>query len=634
MKSEIKITTLLVTFALFVACTDEVLLSDDIGMDDGTYETYLSLIVRCPKATVDGVQTRSNPTGGENGDGHEPGQEYETRIDDLMLLFYQGERGVNSPASTPIDKIIYLAPDDMQGDNPSKPVKVGLPSGWYDLLVIANTGNIRPQLQGKTLGDIRDYLQKQAWTEKDGKYSRFVMSSNGHEDEQVYICGDNTVDNPACATVEVERHAVRIDYQTLYDAYDVIDKTSGKARVEITGALLINNLDAGSYMLKRVLVADPATGEYGDASTTEYLGLELPEFGDYQTNYVIDPWSYIKTIANINKKTFNPDAPGTGSAPLRDLYKNYLTAYGTSTSNWKFPAGLGERVGDWYRIGYTLENTVSKVNQSRYINTGVVFKARYVPEKWFTYDADRKITVETTLPKSDDATTFFAFGGKLYESIEAAMSDYVPDGIDLFTYSFAGKTWKEVQTLIGKIKDGDPAGYKYFLGVQLGGKELSDRLKAAEEKALTWKDFMQSTYGYTAVGGKIIVGQGGKDTRRLLARYGLHTYVDGVCYYPYWIRHSNNNASTKGIMEYAIVRNNIYKLRISDIYSLGDDIPYEPPFDPGETPDDPKDPDEPDKPTDSVDPPNDPDPEPEGPKIQVKVTVVQWTKHDPINIDM
>lgn len=93
MKSEIKITTLLVTFALFVACTDEVLLSDDIGMDDGTYETYLSLIVRCPKATVDGVQTRSNPTGGENSDGHEPGQEYETRIDDLMLLFYQGERG-------------------------------------------------------------------------------------------------------------------------------------------------------------------------------------------------------------------------------------------------------------------------------------------------------------------------------------------------------------------------------------------------------------------------------------------------------------------------------------------------------------------------------------------------------------
>ncbi|MCD8268087.1 MAG: hypothetical protein LUD46_06225 [Parabacteroides sp.] len=367
------------------------------------------------------------------------------------------------------------------------------------------------------------------------------MSSNGHTADRVTLCGENTLGNPACVTVEVERHAARIDYQTVGDYYDVTDRTFGKARVEITGAMLINNLNAGSYMLKRVLAADPSTGEYGNASTIEYLGLELPEFGDHQINYVIDPWSYLKTTGNVNKKVFNPDVPGSGSRPLRDLYENYLTAYGTSTANWKFPAGLGERIGDWYRVGYTLENTVSKVNQSKYMNTGVVFKARYVPEKWHAYDFDSGKTVETN-QATGKPFTFFLLGGKLYSSVEAVMFDYVPDGTDLFNYSFAGKTWADVQTLAGRIKDNDPAGYKHFLQTQSGGKTLSATLTTSEAKRLDWKEYMQSTFGYTNENGRITVNRNGKDTRRLLARYYLHTYVDGVCYYPYWIRHSNNNA--------------------------------------------------------------------------------------------
>ena len=77
-------------------------------------------------------------------------------------------------------------------------------------------------------------------------------------------------------------------------------------------------------------------------------------------------------------------------------------------------------------------------------------------------------------------------------------------------------------------------------------------------------------------------------------------------------------------MEYAIVRNYVYKLRIRDFYGLGDDIPYEPPFDPEpkdpinpDNPDDPKDPEDPDNP----DEPNKPD-EPE--KIEIEVIVKPW----------
>ena len=625
MNQKHKIPSLLAAFLLLAGCSEEIRTGTDDDGSERDYETYMQLTVRCPEVGQSGLPTRSNPTGGENGDGHEPGQDYETRIDDLLLLFYQGDNKANSPASTPIDKIMYFSRDNFnEEDNRLNPVKVGLPGGEYDLLVITNTGDLRPQLQGKTLGGIRDYLQKQAWTEKEGKYSRFVMSSNGHTDDRVTLCGENTIDNPACATVEVERHAARIDYCTVYDVYDVTDETFGKAQVSITGAILVNNLNAGSYMLKRVQDADAVTGEYGDVSTTEYLGLELPEFGDHQINYVIDPWSYIKTAANVNKNVFNPDAPGTGSQPLRELYENYLTAYGTSAANWKFPAGLGERVGDWYRIGYTLENAVSKAGQSRFINTGVVFKAHYIPAQWLAYDPVSKKIVEETVSSEDEPFTFFTFGGKLYGTPEAAMLAYVPSGTDLFGYSFAGKTWADVQTLTGKIKDGDPVGYKKHLLRSLGGKTLTAMLTNTEAAALGWSSYMKTVFGYSLENGRPVIDQNGKDTRRLFAYYGLHTYADGVCYYPWWIRHSNNNASTKGIMEYAIVRNNIYKLRISDIYGLGHDIPYEPPFDPEEPVDPPVDPEEPVDPPVDPDPDPTPDPDPENSKLEIKVSIVDW----------
>lgn len=42
------------------------------------------------------------------------------------------------------------------------------------------------------------------------------------------------------------------------------------------------------------------------------------------------------------------------------------------------------------------------------------------------------------------------------------------------------------------------------------------------------------------------------------------------CYYYYWNRHNDNdNATTMGAMEFAVVRNNVYKLAVTDISQLG-----------------------------------------------------------------
>lgn len=502
-----QISASLCALALLAACTDEVQLDNGGGTDEGAYETYLRLTVRCPETPAGGVQTRSNPTGGENGDGHEPGQDYETRIDDLMLLFYQGDQGVNSSASTPIDKIMYLDRNAMQGDNRTEPVKVGLPGGWYDLLVITNTGNIRPQLQGKTLGDVRDYLQKQAWTESDGRYSRFVMSSNGHEDEQVYICGDNTADNPASATVEVERHAARIDYRARHKVYDVTDKTYGRAVASITGGMVLNKMHEASYLVKRTAMPD---GERLTASSPlTYLGDELPVEGGVQRNYVRDPWSLQKTAKPVDTS-------------LSRLYANYYTSFDKKQSVWEPLIQSGMPLdNDWLRLDYTLENTMSREAQLDAYRTMVVFQVRYTPE------------------------------------------GYEP-----------GKTFYRVKDKIFPTR--------------------AEAAKAAE-------------------------GTGAL----------VREYHNGLCYYVWRVRHSNDDRPGElGIMEYAIVRNNIYRLLISSIYGLGDEVPFPDPD--GKDPDKPDEPTDPDKPTDPDDPdkPTDPDnPEPpviEDPKLRIEVTVKPW----------
>jgi hypothetical protein len=57
-------------------------------------------------------------------------------------------------------------------------------------------------------------------------------------------------------------------------------------------------------------------------------------------------------------------------------------------------------------------------------------------------------------------------------------------------------------------------------------------------------------------------------------RFGAKCFVDGICYYNYYIRHFNNIDPQKmGIMEYAIVRNNDYQVTVTGIVSLGDDVP-------------------------------------------------------------
>lgn len=107
------------------------------------------------------------------------------------------------------------------------------------------------------------------------------------------------------------------------------------------------------------------------------------------------------------------------------------------------------------------------------------------------------------------------------------------------------------------------------------------RLTADEAVSLGWKAYMRAVCGYEntpEAGGadRVAINLGGVNTRAVLRTGGVRTYDRGQCYYTYWLRHAADGDATKASpMEYAVVRNNVYKVDVTSVYSLGGDVPGE-----------------------------------------------------------
>lgn len=56
---------------------------------------------------------------------------------------------------------------------------------------------------------------------------------------------------------------------------------------------------------------------------------------------------------------------------------------------------------------------------------------------------------------------------------------------------------------------------------------------------------------------------------------GITKYANGVCYYPYWIRHIPSTDNL-GVMEFGVVRNNAYQMTIQTVKGIGTPTPEEP----------------------------------------------------------
>ncbi len=500
--------------------------------------SYVSLSFASPQGTL----TRSNPTGGENGDGLEEGQDYENAITSAVVFFYQGDNGVNSAGNTPIDAAVLFNNlgngTDGRGDNDgidhtytTSPQQVDLENGTYNVIVVANPDTDWWTGESLKLDDVRNHIQTTAWTASGSDYPNFVMTSAA---DATLTLNSNPESNPAKATVNVERMAARLDYKA-EASYPCTDPAYPGATVKITGAALVNNLTEGSYLLKRV--ADDVND-----TNLSYLGDETADENGVATNYVLDPWTTNKS---------------------KDLYGTWFMSGSSDPNWWATYVQPGTPVSDgWLRIGYTLENTTAADAAGSRYSTGVVFKAEFHPQGVANYQ---------------DGATFFAFGAHIFASMEDLMT-YVYGAYfkEFDTKIDACTDWAALKTFAASLLDNDPSGYKSFLQGQDHTQDFT-----SVKKSLKWKAYMSNKCGYSASlnnGVYSVTLDQNKDisTREALQPYGTRTYEDATCYYTWWVRHSNDNDDTKkGIMEYAIVRNNIYKLTVNSIYSLGGEVPGE-----------------------------------------------------------
>lgn len=539
--------------SLAAGCAQEDIDTAPSGGDGMSASSYVSLSFASQQSTP----TRSNPTGGEQGDEQEKGQAKENEIKSAVLFFYQGSGtdGVNSSGTTPIMAVAtfnvgsYTEPGNgIDRTYTTTPQQVDLDDGTYNVLVVANPGADWWTGQSLTLADVRNHIQTTAWTASGSDYSDFVMTSAA---DATLTLNSNPENDPAKAEVNVERMAARLDYKA-EASYTCTDPAYTGATVEITGAALVNNLTAGSYIIKRV--ADDVNG-----TNLSYLGDETPDAG-VQTNYVLDPWTAGKTSAN-NSFTIGGEANKTA----KDLYGEWFGNISQDPNHWAAYVQLGTEVTvgteTWQRIGYTLENTTAAEEAGKRYSTGVVFKAKFHPQGVANYQ---------------DGETFFAYGTKIYASMEDMMAGFYGSKFDDLDNITSCATWGDVKQFItSTLLTNDPSGYNKYLEGLAEGKDDSETVSDAS--SLTWSNYMKNECGYSKdENGKVVLDQNDKVTRIALQPYGTRTYEDATCYYTWWVRHSNDNDDTKkGIMEYAIVRNNIYKLTVNSVYSLGGEVPEE-----------------------------------------------------------
>lgn len=539
----------------------------------GTGKAYIQLSFRM----ADAQGTRANPNGGENGDGNEAGQGYENKIEDAVAFLFNGNETANGAATTLVTPVYFSTvtpnPDDTHYVTETKQADVE--TGEYNLIVVANPGDHWWEtISPLNLHEVRDHIQKTAWktnTNADGTttYTDFLMSSAAEPTQKLNL-ENSSADDPATTTVSVERMAARVDYNAADGEFDITgDANYADASVTILGATIINDFNAGSYLIKRVS-EDPMAKTGGDVT---YLGIEKTGADGQPTNYVIDPWTAEKnsTNADLDDAFTTIDGQKVNAAGLY-VDGSYLYSGFEDPKWWSTRMTAGTPITDpggqvWQRVGYTLENTTAQGQTAKTYNTGLAFQAQFNPG--------------SALADYKTGHTFFRYSDRLYTSLTAMMGQ-LNEQADFAAYFNAAvkglknKTWADV-TAFCEALPYDPVGLAgYFTGLQ-GDAQGTDAVGTTLDN-VTWKAFL-ATLG---VNERDLtdpqINQGSvTDTRaRLYASSNglLRTYYKGLCYYVWWLRHSNDNSDvTNGLMEYAVVRNNIYKVEVSSVASIGGDVP-------------------------------------------------------------
>ena len=410
-------------------CKDDTFLSSETEEKDGN-GIYISIMVNTGENSVSRAGT--TPTPGENGDGPQHGVGDENKIYSLIVYFFQGEEsngermGINSsePEKIPVYKLEFDSDELYGGNNATnnydavyysvtKEVsEIGLNIGQtYDVLVVANIDYdpLKAPFEINTLQDLQNaaFIDIMEKIESNNKFAMSSAVSKFNAEggiNSVTIEANNTKNNPAVVRVDVERMVARIDCHISENGnYDVTGRPGDKVTLEsfIVVNKYIANVDLNtnnySYWFKRVTNAD----DLSPNPDVTYLGDETTS-NNIASNYVIGPMTL--TPPEIKDRTNFP-------------YDHSLYYYKNDHSGWEdnwisttdlLNRQLTSTHNDvtYHFLDYVQENilpvdVLNQANGMAYYCTGIVFKAKYIPEGI----------------KTDDGT-FYRYNGKFYGSLD------------------------------------------------------------------------------------------------------------------------------------------------------------------------------------------------------------------------
>lgn len=357
----------------FASCASDT--TSDLPLPSKDMKAYLQV-----KVTVDGSgDTRASravtePQGGEEGNGREPGINHENDVNSLTVLLYKSDKDDLSDDNAIID-YVYTFTNLKKETTPTpgkdatyttgpKEIDAAIVDKNYHVIVIANADDMTSRCNGQKISEVRDLQMSKVCTRDADitKFSNFIMSSK--KDARIDFSKEGSETDPYQVDVDIERLAARIDIipNAEYDKtnqgyyYNVMDGTNVIGGFKLESVTPSKVMTSGEYLIKRV-------SSDKKVSSVTYYGEELMDAtSKASTNYVVCPWTKDRTGLTLS----NAEGPTS-------LY-NVKETTSTSTTD---PS---------YILDYVMENTTTD-NEEAY-STGLIFKGKYYEET--EWDATKK----------------------------------------------------------------------------------------------------------------------------------------------------------------------------------------------------------------------------------------------------
>lgn len=552
------------------------------GNSEGDVYAQLTLSLPSTRSTTNTEDEGDKPAQSTNGE--EVGKDYENNVNDLWVILASQEADgtytyvAKSRTNAILDQSVITPTYSVQFQSEELEAYVNPNEGdaekpIYVFAYCNPTTELSTTLgalaSGSKIGEEIATLAEEAadnlpWAQKNGfTMTNGLLTQSSLPNLQTLLKQHNTKATAFnLGTVKVERVVSRFDFQEKAAAnglaannYMIKDNVSGldMATVEINGMSLINEANQFYYL--------PRVSANADWSNPALCGYELV------TNWMVSP-NYAGKMAFAGATDFD--------AAYASIAGNYFFNNNTPVSELTYTwVGSESDNDDWtgaagtdYKIWrYATENTMPTDAMKRGITTGVVFRAeiKALSDDQITGGDADGIHPAVTLRNAINAKQpIYAFTN---DASNPENNVFLGSAKDVWRYAYSHATSAIRAQFMANVAAGK-------FTVVRNGQTLTTEAEIFPTP--TADNSFETIVNNTTATGFISNADGVTNGFMVYTPDAQgHYYV----YYRYYNRHNDNlRPDVMGPMEFATVRNNIYKLRVNNVagFGLPGDLPTPP----------------------------------------------------------